>query len=333
MLERAVRLDPEFAVAHAMLSEAHSRMYHHRYDFTPERLEMARASAGRAMELQPGLPEAHLAFGFYYYWGFRDYDRALEHFEITAERLPNDPDLLMGAFAVLRRQGRWDQALEALERWQRVDPQGYIAAITSSITNRVVRDFEMAEQENRRAISIAPDLPDAYCEGAWNYLLWDGTTNRASQLLASAPSLDSPESDYTTLSEMGDWQRAHAARSSAIEFIEVEIHTRPHDYRIYSALGHAYALLGRSEEAVRAGQRAVELMGTSRDAFDGPTQEIELAKIYTRVGQSDMALDLIEKLLSIPCDFSVGLLRLDPVWDPLRDHPRFQALLEEYDTE
>jgi serine/threonine-protein kinase len=374
MLERAVRLDPEFAVAHAMLSEAHSRMYHHRYDFTPERLEMARASAGRAMELQPGLPEAHLAFGFYYYWGFRDYDRALEHFEITAERLPNDPDLLMGAFAVLRRQGRWDQALEALERWQRVDPQGYIAAITSSITNRVVRDFEMAEQENRRAISIAPDLPDAYCEGAWNYLLWDGTTNRASQLLASAPSLDSPESDYTTLlldlferrpesamarledlsidlfdlqlwytprdllecmclSEMGDWQRAQAACSSAIEFMEGEIQTRPHDYRIYSALGHAYALLGRSEEAVRAGQRAVELMGTSRDAFDGPTQEIELAKIYTRVGQSDMALDLIEKLLSIPCDFSVGLLRLDPVWDPLRDHPRFQALLEEYDTE
>ena len=73
-------------------------------------------------------------------------------------------------------------------------------------------------------------------------------------------------------------------------------------------------------------------MGPSKDAADGPYQEIELAKIYTRVGEADKALDLIDKLLSMPCELSVGLLRLDPVWDPLRDNPRFQALLEKYDT-
>ena len=55
--------------------------------------------------------------------------------------------------------------------------------------------------------------------------------------------------------------------------------------------------------------------------------------IYARVGENDQALDLIEELLSIPGNMSVGLLRLDPVWDPLRDHPRFQALLEKYDTD
>ena len=65
----------------------------------------------------------------------------------------------------------------------------------------------------------------------------------------------------------------------------------------------------------------------------GPINTIELAKIYTRVGETDKALDLIDELLSIPCDLSVGLLRLDPVWDPLRDHPRFQALLEKYEVE
>jgi len=373
MMERAVRLDPEFALAHAMLSEAHSRLYHMRYDFTSERLEMARASAERAMALHPGLPEGHRALGSYYYYGFRDYNRALEQFSIAVKNLRNDADLLSGIFAAYRRQGRWDEALEALGKLQRVDPQGYIAAVEASITYSVMREFEKAEQETQRAISIAPDRAEAYWEGgAWNYLLWDGSTERARSLLVSAPSLDSAEIEYTSLlldlydrkpelllvrledisvdvfdlqlwyaprdllecmclSEMGERQRALAACSSAIEFMEGEIQTRPHDYRIYSALGQAFALFGRSEEAVRAGQRAVELMGTSKDALDGPFQEIELAKIYTRVGQSDKALDLIEKLLSIPCDFSVGLLRLDPVWDPLRDHPRFQALLEKYE--
>lgn len=320
------------------------------------------------MELQPGIPEGHLALGSYYYYGFRDYDRALEHFAIAAKAIPNDRNLWNKIFAVYRRQGRWDEALEALEKWQRIDPQGYIAAVEAAITYYLLRDFERAEQETRRAISIAPDQAEAYWEaGALNYLAWDGSTERARSLLGSAPSLDSPEIEYTSLlldffdrkpevvlarledlsvdvfdlqlwyspgellecmclTEMGDLQRAQRACSSAIEFMEGEIQSRPHDYRVYSALGHAFALLGRSEEAVRAGQRAVELMETSK------YPEIELAKIYTRVGESDKALDLIEKLLSIPCDFSVGLLRLDPVWDPLREDPRFQALLEKYDT-
>ena len=71
-------------------------------------------------------------------------------------------------------------------------------------------------------------------------------------------------------------------------------------------------------------------MPTSKDALTGPILEIELAKICARAGAVDKAINLIEKLLSIPCDFSVGLLRLDPAWDPLRDHPRFQEILEKY---
>jgi len=84
---------------------------------------------------------------------------------------------------------------------------------------------------------------------------------------------------------------------------------------------------------MRAGERAVELMPISKDLLDGTDRVIELAKIYSRVGEADKALDLIEELLSIPSFLSVGLLRLDPVWDPLRDHPRFQALLEEYEID
>jgi len=374
LFERAVQLDPGFAVAHAALSTAHSKLNHYRYDFTTERLDKGKQSAERALELQPDLPEGHRALGWYYYWGYRDYDRALEHFEMSAEKLPNDPDLLMGTFAVLRRQGRWDDALEALERLRGADPQSYGVALESSNTFAFLREYERAQKEMRRAIAIAPDHPDAYIEGAMYYVLWDGATDRARPLLELAPNKDSPEVVYqellqdlydrkpesvlagleevsidafsltywyvprdllecTALSRMSEWKRAEAACASAVELLEREIEETPHDFLLHIALGHTYALLGRSEEAMRAGEQAVELMPISTDAVDGPDQAIELAKIYTRVGEVDMALDLIDELLSIPSLLSVGLLRLDPVWDPLRDHPRFQALLEEYEVE
>ena len=138
--------------------------------------------------------------------------------------------------------------------------------------------------------------------------------------------------ECSCLSEMDEKQAAEAACVSAVELLEREIVARPHDHRLHSALGHTFALLERSEEAVRAGEKAVELMPIVKDALAGSDQAIELAKIYTRVGRFGNAMDLIEELLSIPCNLSVGLLSLDPVWDPLRDHPRFQALFEEYDT-
>jgi len=372
LLERAVALDPGFAVAHAVLSEVHSGLYHHGHDSTTERLDQAKASAERALQLEPGLPEGHRALGYYYYWGLRDYDRALEEFAIAAEQRPNDPGVLRGFFGISKRQGRWDEAVEALERWRRVDPQEYLVALDSSVVYCYLRDFEMSEEETRRAIAIAPDRLDVYWIGIRNYAYRDGNTDRAWRLLESAPSLDSPHIEYLSLlldlwdrkpgsalarlremsietfakqsiyetrelleciylSEMGEEKLAKAACESAIVELARDLEVRPYDYRLHIALGRAYALLGQSEDAIRAGEHAVELMPISKDVEVGGIQAIGLAGIYTRVGETNKALDLIEDMLSIPSPLSVGLLHLDPVWDPLRDHPRFQALLEKYE--
>jgi serine/threonine-protein kinase len=75
----------------------------------------------------------------------------------------------------------------------------------------------------------------------------------------------------------------------------------------------------------------VELYPVSKDAFGGPDYVEGLAQIYVMVGEYDAALDQIEYLLSIPYWLSVPSLRIDPLWDPLRNHPRFQKLLEKYD--
>ena len=88
------------------------------------------------------------------------------------------------------------------------------------------------------------------------------------------------------------------------------------------------------EEAIQSAQKAVELEPFSKNALEGPFNHIRLAYVYSMVGEHDKALDEIEFLLSIPGNFTTWDLKLNPFWDPLRDNPRFQELIEKYkDTE
>ena len=89
-------------------------------------------------------------------------------------------------------------------------------------------------------------------------------------------------------------------------------------------------IIGRKEDAIRAGVKGVDLLPISKEAWRGAYRVEDLAVIYAMVGESDLAIDHLETLLSIPGDLSVNLLKLDPKWDPLRDHPRFIALLEKF---
>jgi regulator of sirC expression with transglutaminase-like and TPR domain len=93
-------------------------------------------------------------------------------------------------------------------------------------------------------------------------------------------------------------------------------------------LGLALAGLSLKDEAIRAGKRAADLLPVSKDAYRGTYRVEDLAHIYAMVGEPDLAIDQLEYLMSIPADFGAGALKLDLAWDPLRDHPRFQRLLE-----
>ena len=92
-------------------------------------------------------------------------------------------------------------------------------------------------------------------------------------------------------------------------------------------LGRAYAGLGRRDEAMREAEMAVELMPLTRDALTGLSMLEILAEVYAAVGEKDKAIDTLDELLSMPGYVSIPLLEIDPVWDPLRDNPRFQEML------
>ena len=130
---------------------------------------------------------------------------------------------------------------------------------------------------------------------------------------------------------MNNPELARLHYDSAAAVLEARLREAPEDSRLFGALGVAHAGLGRLEDAVREGERGVDLLPVSKDAWRGLFRVEELALILTLTGQHDAAIDLIEFLLSVPGDMSVARLRLDPPWDRLRDHPRFQALLEKYE--
>jgi serine/threonine-protein kinase len=111
------------------------------------------------------------------------------------------------------------------------------------------------------------------------------------------------------------------------------VEASPEDPRIRSSLGIVYAVQGRREEAIREGQLACDLLPRSEDGFYYLPYLIDLAHIYAILGDNDAALERLEHVISEPSFLSAEYVRMDPRWDPLRDDPRFQALLEKYDTE
>ena len=116
MYEKAVELDPTFALAYAQLSRAHLMIYWLYYDRSEECLAMAKQAVDKAFQLNPNLPETHLALGHYYYQGHLDYDRALEQFAIARKSQPNNSELLSFIGFVQRRQGKFEQAVANLKK-------------------------------------------------------------------------------------------------------------------------------------------------------------------------------------------------------------------------
>jgi tetratricopeptide (TPR) repeat protein len=127
---------------------------------------------------------------------------------------------------------------------------------------------------------------------------------------------------------MNEHESAKKYYDEARNILEAKIQQQPDDSRFHSALGIAYAGLGRREDAIREGKIGVNLLPITKEAMRGYRRAGDLAQIYVMVGEFDLAIDQIEFLLSIPGGLSIPLLRLEPVWAPLRDHPRFKKLLE-----
>ncbi len=155
--DQALARDPDFALAHTMQANLCNTIYWYAYDRTPARLARARASLDRALALQPDLPEAHLALGYYYYWGFRDYARGLAEFAIARRDLPNDPAVYAALGFIQRRQGKWDEALANLQKNAELDPRNADHRYEVALTLLYMRRYPETDAALAKALSLAPD--------------------------------------------------------------------------------------------------------------------------------------------------------------------------------
>ena len=127
---------------------------------------------------------------------------------------------------------------------------------------------------------------------------------------------------------MGNRQLEKTYYESARSILESKIHEDPNDARFHSSLGIVYAGLRLEDDAIREGKLAVKLLPITKDGWIGTFRIEDLARIYTMVGEYDLAIEQLEYLMGIPGEISISLLQIDPAWKPLHNYPRFQKLLE-----
>jgi TolB-like protein/Tfp pilus assembly protein PilF len=377
LYSQAIDFDPNFALAHARLASVCAEIFHY-YEPTENWSAKARAEAETALRLQPNLAEAHFALGQCIYWMDRDYDRALDQFEIASRLSPSNADAARLIAAVERRKGKWQEALVAYENVAKLDPQNPHTVLELLQTETSMRRWEDAARWADRLRVMVPTSVVAKIQRGYIDFWWKGDIHLLKSLVSQVPVGFDPDGSVTaarweaamlqrdyaaarnvlqsssanqlsyataglspkiffegcTYLAQGDNASAQKAFEQARPDFEVAVKEAPESAERHANLGWLYALMGRENEAIAEGQRAVELKPESKDAVVGPLMNGYLALIYARAGENDLAIPLIERLLKTPgavdsADYSITVndLKYRWEWDPLRKDPRFQKLI------
>jgi serine/threonine-protein kinase len=376
LYERALALDPNFALGHAALSLVHGQMYFMRYDPSDLRAARQREEAEAALRLAPDLPQAHVAMGRFYYQARREYRRALDEYAIALEGLPNDAELWREIGSAHRRLGSWNEAMTAFEKATQLNPRDANLYFTGAGPSyRLTHRYADAVSEYDRALILAPDLLEAAIQRGWIYADWQGQLDTLRVVLDRVPMASDLafggsvaaqramfylwKRDAVSLQQVpgiaggshfsrgvdffssglyvawahqfrGDHIAARAAFDSARVHLDAALERSPDDSGLHATRGLALAGLGRRAEALAEARWLQRSVVYREDRFDGPSLAEDRARILAQVGEAEAALDEIERLLAGPSWLSVQALRLDPLWDPIREQPRFQALLKKY---
>jgi TolB-like protein/tRNA A-37 threonylcarbamoyl transferase component Bud32/Tfp pilus assembly protein PilF len=190
--ERAVQLDPKFALAWARLSRAHAWPYFSLLDASSARRDAARKALENAQKLQPNSPETLLALGYYQYHVLRDYGPAKTTFERVSKMLPSSSQVPTALGYIARREGHWDESIAYFDQALALDPHNVELLMQAAWTYTVLRQFPTALKLHDRVLDIKPNDPDVMAAKASIYQA-QGNLQEAAKLLsevnAQTPSL------------------------------------------------------------------------------------------------------------------------------------------------
>ena len=380
-LKEAVRLDPKFALAWALLSYVDALGY---LTLTLQPTDALREETGQAAQtalaLQPNLGEAILAKGYYYYACLKDNDAAVRYFEQARQFLPNSSQIPESLAYVARRRGQWEQSESYFNEAERLDPRNASLLTQHAQSYMIVRRFPEALRKFDQVLDVIPDDVDTLAQQA-GIAQAQGDLMRAGALLAPLnPSADDtgaleiqvyqailerrPAEMIARLGEIlanpdpalgynnGElrfwlgWAQEvadeHAAaqeswRQARIE-LEPFLKEQPDNYVLIGDLALVNMALGDKAAAFALSEQAMKILPLEKDAVDGPAPIEVFARVAAQMGEPDRAITALQKLLSIPSEGALAsrvpltpaLLRLDPMFDPLRNDQGFQKLTLEH---
>jgi serine/threonine protein kinase/Tfp pilus assembly protein PilF len=377
-LREAVRLDPKFALAWALLSYADALNFlSFNLQPTAELREETRQAAEMAIALQPDLGEALLAKGYYYYACLKDYETAVRYFEQARQFLPNSSRIAESLAYVARRRGQWDRSDTYFSQAERLDPRNVNFLMQHAFSYAFLRQFPEAVRKLDQILNIAPDDVDTLALKA-AIAQANGDLRRGSMLLAAlrpppghTSALEtqvyqailerSPGEMIVRLKEIlatpdpalsyingelrfwlgwaqevgGDPAAAQKTWRQARNELEPFLSEQPENYVLIADLALVNMALGDKTAALGFAERATSINPIEKDAIDGPLVLEILARVTAQIGHRDRAIAALQKLLSIPYEGAMAsgvpltptLLRLDPMFDPLRNDPRFEKLV------
>jgi serine/threonine-protein kinase len=242
---RARDLDPNFAMARSRLALTHiySGM---KYDPTPARFEQARLEAETALRLQPGLAEAHEALAAYWDVGRKDDAKSIEQIKLTLAGWPNSVEHHMSLAASYRKQGRWDEAVAALERARQLEPRSLAVAGTATQTYTLLRRYEESVKAWDLMIALNPDNQMFKLQRAFVFLIWQGTADTIAATLRRIP----PNFDQNGVRTLAAYLVARVGHrnNEAIAVLNASRHEVISSPRVYNPLslmrGQTYEALG-----------------------------------------------------------------------------------------
>jgi TolB-like protein len=340
LIDRALALAPNSPEAHLALG-LFFYWGHRQY-------ENALAEFNRTLELQPNNALArHFSAAVYRRRG--EWERSLADFQRAQELDPRDSENPRNIGATYQALRLWKDAERAELRALAIDPQNTIATANLLITRlNATGDVESA----RRALDGVPEVIKSLVTIRGGGAGGDGGVQVIIDIPAYLDVLQRCFTDaFQTLEKQvvnddrarlqhlagrvalrvlaGNPAAAKSGAKEALPLLEARLRERPDDTFAMTALSWVYLALGRNADALRISKQAAELISIEKDALTGPALQMGLAQIEARAGAPEEAVKRLRRLLSIPAGYAVSIVRLkiDPVWDPIRNRPDFQQLL------
>jgi serine/threonine protein kinase/Tfp pilus assembly protein PilF len=338
--ERAVQLDPDFAVAWARLSRADAHLYFNRVDTTTSaRGDAAKWALENAQKLEPNSPESLLALGYYQYWVLRDYEAAKTTFGRVSKMLPSSSEVPLALARVARREGHWDQSVAYYEQALTLDPRNAELIGDAAQTYEVLRQFSTALKLYDRALDITPNDPNLIATKAGIYQA-QGNLQAAGRVLSEineqtasgnilcdqrrlernyaeairllqarlaqlqyGSKYDKSTDQVTlalTLRLAGDSAGAKVTAEHARDTLAELYRGLPEDPFIATLLSEAYAVIGEKDSALNLAERAIILVSRPKDAVHEAALAENLAFIQMIFGENSRAISTLTQLLQTP---------------------------------